>query len=170
MRTELFKKKTASFVETGSLVGDGIQLALQSGFEKIYSIELAEHYYDACVKKFANDSRVELIFGDSYFKLEELLKNNPETPFTYWLDGHFSGGDSGFGVKESPLIKELETILSRGVDGELIYIDDMRLYRAFDDETNIENIVKLLKKYKPHGTIHYESSIYDSEDILVVEY
>jgi hypothetical protein len=111
-----------------------------------------------------------MILGDSFYKLGEILEKHPTTPFTYWLDGHFSGGDSGFGVKESPLIKELETILRRGVDGELIYVDDMRLYRQFDAETNIDAIVALLKEYKPNGFVHYEASCHDPADILVIEY
>ena len=40
-----FKNKTQSFIETGSYMGDGIQLAIDSGFEKVYSIEISESHY-----------------------------------------------------------------------------------------------------------------------------
>ena len=83
---------------------------------------------------------------------------------------HYSGGDSGFGVKESPLLRELEVIFKRGVEGELIYVDDMRLYRNFDDELNKDSIKQLIKKYKPNAKLYYEASIYDPQDILVIEY
>ena len=36
------------FVETGSFNGDGIQAAIEAGFETIHSIELSEHYYNHC--------------------------------------------------------------------------------------------------------------------------
>ena len=39
-RIEKFKNKTSNFIETGSYLGDGIQLAIDSGFDNIYSIEL----------------------------------------------------------------------------------------------------------------------------------
>ncbi len=170
MRLDKFDKKTEAFIETGSHVGLGIDLAILSGFSEIYSIELVEIYYLGCVEKFKDVSKVNLILGDSFYELGKILKKNPNKPFTYWLDGHFSGDDTGFGVKETPLMKELETILERNIDGELIYVDDMRLYRNFDEETNIEKIYELLKKYKRHGKIHYLSSPHDIEDILVIDY
>jgi hypothetical protein len=170
MRSSNFRNKTKNFIETGSHTGIGIDLALASGFEKVYSIELMEHYYNLCKNKFIDDVRVELILGDSYDELGKLLKLHPDTPFTYWLDGHYSGGDTGYGIKETPLIKELETILSRNIDGELVYIDDMRLYRKFDDEVNSETIKSVIKKYKPDATLWYESSQFDPNDILCIEY
>jgi hypothetical protein len=170
MRFENFKQKTKAFIETGSYIGLGIDLAIRSGFETIYSIELAEHYYNECKAKFKNDDRVNLILGDSYYKLEELLNDNPNTQFTYWLDGHYSGGDTGFGVKETPLMKELGIILSRPILGELIYIDDMRLYRDFNEEVNFKNIVDIVKEYKPNAIVWFEPSNWDSEDIMVIDY
>lgn len=169
MRSELFKRKTVGFIETGSHVGFGIELAIRSGFDEIYSIELTDHYYQFCVDKFSGNGRVNIIHGDSFYELEKLL-NNHNKPFTYWLDGHYSGDDTGNGVKESPLLKELEVILSRGVDGELIYIDDMRIYREFDNELNIVSILNIINKYRPDSKIWSEPSPLDENDILCIEY
>ena len=69
-----FIKKTDFFIETGSFLGDGIQLAINSGFEKIYSIELGEHLYQHCKQRFANDPQVHLVLGDSSVKLKEILR------------------------------------------------------------------------------------------------
>ena len=41
-----FRKKTEQYIETGSYEGYSIQLALDSGFSKVYSIELFDKYYD----------------------------------------------------------------------------------------------------------------------------
>ena len=42
-KVENFKKyPNPVFVETGSLMGDGIQQALEAGFQKVISIELSE--------------------------------------------------------------------------------------------------------------------------------
>lgn len=170
MRSQLFKRKTDCFIETGSYIGNGIDLALYSGFNTIYSIELSQHYYDMCVEKFKNNPNVNLIFGDSYYKLEELLDQHPYVPFTYWLDGHYSEGDTAHGVFSTPLIKELETILKRNVYGELIYIDDMRYYKNFNDIVNTDKIKELLKKYKPKCSVWYEPTQFDGKDILCIEY
>jgi hypothetical protein len=170
MRTELFKQKTKNFIETGSYIGIGIDLAIRSGFENIFSIEIQQHFYEKCLDKFKHNTNVNLILGDSFFELEKLLNQYPDTPFTYWLDGHYSGGNTGKGVKETPLLRELEVILSRGIDGELIYVDDMRIYRTFDDEVNSNSIKELIKKYKPNATLWYESSPHDPQDCLCIEY
>ena len=171
MRTDKFTKKTTHFIETGSHKGDGIELALQSGFEVIYSIELDLNYFKLCNEKFKNNPNVHIILGDSYYELEKLISFYKDTPFTYWLDGHYCGEGSGFGVKETPLMKELEVILTRkNIKDELIYVDDMRLYRNFDNEVNISNIEQLIKKWKPDCKTWYEPTIHDSSDILCIEY
>lgn len=170
MRNALFKRKTDYFIETGSYIGIGIDIAIQSGFSKIFSIEIHPDFYNQCKLKFSDKNHVSLILGDSFFELEKLLNQYPNTPFTYWLDGHYSGEGTGCGFKESPLIKELEVIMSRGVDGELIYVDDMRIYRTFDDELNSNSIKETIKKYKPNATLWYEPSQYDPQDILCIEY
>lgn len=168
MRTNLFPKYTKAFIETGSFVGDGIDLALRSGFSEVYFIELAENYFQHCQRRFDGDERVYLILGDSFYELEKLLNSFPQTPFTYWLDGHYSGDDTGFGVQESPLLKELEVIFQRKVSGEWIFVDDMRLYRNFNKELNLETIHNLMQKYIPHGQFLWESSPHDPQDILVI--
>lgn len=170
MKFTKFIKKTEEFIETGTNIGNGVDLALSSGFSKIHSIELSESYYDKCVERFKNNPNINLILGDSFYKLKELLDSNPDTCFTYWLDGHYSGDDTACGVEESPLLKELEVILSRDKTGEVIYVDDMRIYREFDERLNIRTIKDLILKYKPNAEFYYEASNWDEKDILVLIY
>ena len=169
-RNTNFKQKTKCFIETGTLNGDGIQLALNSGFQWVMSIELGEGIHSRARAKFAGNDKVITLQGDSSKVLPEVLETFKGTPFTYWLDGHYSGGVTALGEKESPLMEELESILSRGVDGELIYIDDMRIYRDFNDEINTKNILELVKKYKPDAQYWLEPSGWDDEDVLAIDY
>lgn len=157
-----FHKKTEKYIETGSFEGYSIQLALDSGFSEVYSIELFDSYYRYCVDRFKNDPRVHLICGDSSIELEKLLKTMPNTPFTFWLDAHT--GDT------TPIMHELELVLSRNVNNELIYIDDMRLYKNFNEHVNIEAMAQLIYKYKPHAKISYEDDIWSEDDILIIDY
>lgn len=157
-----FFKKTNDYIETGAYEGDSIQLAIDSGFSKIYSIELDKTLYEKCVNRFKENETIHMICGDSSIELLKILQKNPNTPFTYWLDAHT--GDS------TPLIIELEMILSRSVMGELIYVDDMRLYNNFNDDVNIEKITQLIQKYKPTAKISYEDDIWSKNDILIIDY
>ena len=169
MRNKNFTKKTGDFIETGSYYGDGIQLAIDSGFDKIYSIELSEDLYRHCKSRFFNSDKVNLVLGDSSIKLKEILENNEGISFTFWLDGHYSGGVTARGEKDCPLKEELECILSRDVENELICIDDMRHYRDHPD-INLNEILDLIKKYKPNSKYWFESSELDPEDCMVIEY
>jgi hypothetical protein len=170
-KQSFFKKINNNFIETGSYVGDGIQLALDSGFDNIKSIELSEHFHDICKKRFKNETRVELILGDSGYKLKEILEVNSETPFTYWLDGHYSGGNTACsGIGETPLIYELDAILKRDIKNEIIYIDDMRCYSDYSLEINFNKINELVQRYRTNYYISYEASSHAQDDILIIEY
>src|SRR5579871_2622645 len=92
----LFKSNLNSvFVETGTFWGAAVDAALSVGFKRAISIELQKHYYDRCKAHFAGDNRVQLILGDSAVELGPAISEIKE-PITFWLDGHFSGGDTGF--------------------------------------------------------------------------
>lgn len=166
----LFKKINNNFIETGAFLGDGIQKALDSGFEKIISIELSEHYANVCKRRYMSNSCVEVIIGDSYFELQNTLEKYSTANFTYWLDGHFSGGDTAFGVKEFPIMEELEAILKRNIADEIIYVDDMRILRDFNSKINLKEIESLVLKFKPGALLELESSQHDEEDVLVIQY
>ena len=157
-----FTKKTEKFIETGSNQGNSIQLALDSGFKEIYSIELFEPLYNSCVQRFKNNANVHLFLGNSPVELKRLFNEMPNTKFTFWLDAHDD--------YTTPLMEELDLILSRGIDGELIYIDDMRLYNNFSEEVSIDTITALITKYKPQATISYENDDWAVNDILIVDY
>jgi len=164
------QKKTNSFIETGSYRGDSIKVAIELGFKEIFSIELHPEHYQHCVDRFSEQKNVKLFLGDSGIILSQILKDNPNTNFTFWLDGHFSGTHTARGEKASPLMEELENILSRKIENEIIYIDDMRIYKNHDSNLNEENILSMVKKYKPDANIFYIDTRQAKNDVLVIEY
>ena len=173
-KVKKFKKITDKFIETGCYLGDGIQLAIDSGFEEIFTIELVEKYINICKNRFSN-KKINFIQGDSYLELSKLLDSFPEDKFTYWLDGHYSSSDTGRGIKDFPIMEELEAILKRNVNGEIIYVDDMRILKNYSEDINTERIISLVKKYKSNYEISYEDSTLHSgeylhNDIMVIEY
>ena len=45
------KYKTKVFIETGTHMGNGIDRALDIGYDKIFSVEIMEGYFNACIEK-----------------------------------------------------------------------------------------------------------------------
>lgn len=134
------------FIETGSYIGDGIFKALQCGFSKIISIEISEKYHSLCSKRFKNNKNVEIILGDSYKVLPNILKSI-NCKSTFWLDGHHSCGDTGLGEFWSPLIQELEAIKNHNINEHAIIIDDMDCWEHENPAHGFttKNILKSLK-------------------------
>src|SRR6185295_17672205 len=86
------------FIETGTCVGSGLQLAVDAGFEVLHSIELAVPFYIQARRRFANTPNVNLWYGDSSKVLPQILRL-VDAPATFWLDGHYSGGHTARGTK-----------------------------------------------------------------------
>jgi hypothetical protein len=127
--TENFKKyKSNLFIETGSFQGDGIQQALDAGYEKVISIELSEKYFEISRNRFISDPRVTIVKGDSYKVLPSIL-NEIKEKCTFWLDGHHSCGDTALGDYWAPLIQELDAIKNHWIKNHTIMIDDMRCWQ-----------------------------------------
>jgi len=62
--------------------------------------------------------------GDSCDVLPKILANI-NSNIVFWLDGHYSGGNTGGKEFPCPLLKELEIILARNNE-DIIIIDDAR--------------------------------------------
>lgn len=113
-------------VETGTYYGDMIE-AMKEVFERLYSIELSHELYEKAKKKFKGVSNIELINGDSGVELLVLM-NKIHEPALFWLDGHYSGGVTAKGEKDTPVLEELHQILNAPEKGHVIIIDDARFF------------------------------------------
>jgi hypothetical protein len=164
------KYKNLVFIETGSYKGEGIQSAIESGFNKIYSIELSEYYFKYCVEKFKERSDVKIIKGDSSIELKNLLDIINE-PVTFWLDGHYSEGKTAKGEKYSPLMEELEIIKSHFIKTHTIIIDDLRCWKKNENYNfDVEDIKNKLFEINKNYTFIIEDSTKFKQDILVAVY
>lgn len=161
------------FVETGSFTGGGIDEALKAGFKRVISIEIAPMYHDICKKRFRETKAVEMVLGDSATQLGPTIASISE-PITFWLDGHFCGHGSGFGIKGAPILEELEQIKQHPLAAKhTILIDDRRMLKktgqkgrdTFFELTEAEVVAKL-KEINPDYLISYERGIVPN-DIIV---
>ena len=118
-------KKYPIFIETWTHNGDTI-LNIEPYFNKLYTIELSEMLYNKTKNKY-NGNKINFYLGDSTDVLKEILPNiNDDTIF--FLDGHYSSGDTAQGNKDFPLIEEIENINNLFKNKGIIIIDDLRLF------------------------------------------
>ncbi|MEQ1920944.1 MAG: hypothetical protein ABL952_00415 [Pyrinomonadaceae bacterium] len=126
--------------ETGTFRGNGVRIAVDAGFEQIFSVEIVDEYYRANVEGFSDQHNVTIIKGESAAVLGKTvseIKGN----ILFWLDAHFPGADGGLCSYNScedeavrcPLEHELETIKACRPDrNDVFIIDDLSIYEAGD--------------------------------------
>lgn len=119
--SELLKRyKHKVFIETGAYHGDGIQAALDAGFEKAFSVEIDPKNATIVSRRF-KDAPVAVILGDSANCLRLLADAEDATIF---LDAHQSEVVLEHG-NPAPLLEELRVLAKTR---HTIIIDDMRLF------------------------------------------
>jgi hypothetical protein len=142
---------------------------MKNSFDIVYSIELNENYARNAMDRFKNDKNVFIIHGDSSNMLLPLCKSINKPTF-FWLDGHWSGGDTAKGEKDCPLVEELQHINLYCKTRCIIAIDDARMFgtKGNEDwmtitEQNLLNTVQeRLESYR------YYPSHLDPNDRLVI--
>lgn len=115
------------FVETGTYMGHGVDM-VKNSFRQVHSIELKQEFFDTARLKFDGDNRITIHLGDSAEVLASLCESIKESVIFY-LDAHYSGGETAFGKEEDkgcPVLRELEVIGKRPYD-DIVFVDDMRL-------------------------------------------
>jgi hypothetical protein len=162
-----YKKKYGLdyFVETGTFFGDTVEF-FRNKFKKVYSIELSEELALKCSKRFENISNVKIIQGDSGEILNDIIKEI-SSPILFWLDGHYSSefyvGDqyirTAKGEKETPILEELSTILSRQNKKHVILIDDARCFNGQNDYPEYSYLKKYILKLNPSAKIEKKRDI-----------
>lgn len=167
-------KKNDIFIETGTLWGDGVQIALECGFEKIISIEIdAERtkVNSERFKKEIEEGRVELIEGDTFDVFYDIV-NSLESPATFWLDAHWDNDGAPIGEYKCPLPYELDVIGESLIKTHTLLIDDRRLFgdeeSTWGSSISEKEIEEKLIDINPSYFIAYEDG--HVEDDIIVAY
>lgn len=129
------KLKHNILIETGTHYGATID-SQRKNFEQIYSIELSEKYYTLAVNKFKPYKNITIIHGDSGKELYLLVPTLTKSAI-FWLDGHYSSGDTAKGDIDCPILEELNAILNNSEYNHSILIDDARLFNGTNDYPEI---------------------------------
>ena len=145
------------FIETGTYLGNTVN-AVKKSFKKIYSIELNRTLYLKAKQKFIKYKHINVILGDSSEKLPEIL-SKIESPCLFWLDAHYSGGNTSKTNVETPITKELQCILNYPHKNHVILIDDALDFTGKNDYPTIPELKEMINQYEEKVIITKENII-----------
>jgi hypothetical protein len=117
-------------------------------FERIYSIEFDEALYSRAKRQFARFDHISIIQGNSADVLPALLQGI-SAPCLFWLDAHYCGSMTSKGEPETPIMKELGTILNHPMKNHVLLIDDARCFTGQNDYPSIEQLSKFVSERRP---------------------
>ncbi len=120
-----------TLVETGTYLGATVN-ACKDAFDRIYSIELNDDFFVRARRKFASCPHITVLQGDSAEVLPSIL-SQLQQPALFWLDAHYSGGQTAKAEIETPIMRELALIFAHHVKGHVILIDDARCFDGTHD-------------------------------------
>jgi hypothetical protein len=149
------------FIESGTY-GGGTITSMYDEFDTLYTIELSEKYYQYFddIKRNNNYDKIINYYGDTVDVLPVILQTlTPKDKSIFWLDGHWSSGDTAKGKKDCPLIEECNHIdYFYKPDKGIVLIDDYRLFGTFINEDwsyiTLDKIISCFKKHKVSYQIH----------------
>jgi hypothetical protein len=159
------------FIETGTLNGE-TTFALEPHFNTVYTIEYSELYYTK-TKNAYTGTKVQFLHGDSSIVFTSLLPTIQENAI-FFLDGHWSSGDTGRSAKDCPLLEEITSIHTLFKKSAVIIVDDCRLFGqspktgSNEDwgEINIQSILNIIGSRV--ANIYFLDSTYAKNDRCII--
>ena len=149
------------FVEGGTYKG-GTAKSMGEKFRKIFTIEKSDIMFEIAKENLKDTNNITLLKGDTREHLDSIIGNNENILF--WLDAHWSGGDTYGEEDECPLIEELDIIFKYNKN-YVILIDDARLFLApppyphnFNNWQSLTEIMKAIPE--SWELIEFEDVIY----------
>jgi len=134
-------------VETGTFYGDMVD-AMQDDFDRIYSIELSPELAARAQRRFAGHERIAIIQGDSGHELGKIMGRLDQSTL-FWLDGHYSAGETAKGDKDTPIFEELTHIFGSPERGHVVVIDDARCFGSDPDYPSLEQLSTFIRSHRP---------------------
>lgn len=118
-------------VETGTYYGS-TAIQLSKLFKKTYTIEASKKFYTQAQEKLSSYPNIISEFGSSQIVLPRILKENENALIVFWLDAHYSGGETF--QSQCPLLEEISAI-NELCKAPIIVIDDARFINMkYNDE------------------------------------
>jgi hypothetical protein len=141
-------------VETGTFYGDMVE-AMRDRFQRIYSIELSDALYEKARDRFRGVAAIEILHGDSGAVLGALVPRL-DRPALFWLDGHYSAGETARGERDTPILQELSHIFEGPDRGHVIVIDDARHFGVDPAYPSLDALSRFVESKRSGSTITVE--------------
>lgn len=145
------------FIETGTYHGDTVA-AIRDLYARVISIEVDETLYRKACARFAADKNICIVQGDCAQELPMILAALQE-PAVFWLDGHYSGGETGKGEVEDPILISLNQIEAHPIRNHVIFVDDARTFDGREGRPDISEVINCIKKVDRRYIIRVQSDI-----------
>lgn len=120
------------WVETGTHLGHTTRY-LSTISEAVFSIEPSPNFSGMAKQRFARNKAIRIIEGTSESEFERVISTS-SGKVNFWLDGHYSGGDTFQDSVDTPVRYELDLIASyaNNFDAIAVFVDDFRCFGADD--------------------------------------
>jgi hypothetical protein len=107
--------------------------------------------------RFRGDDRVAVVEGDSGSVLPGVL-DGLHGPALFWLDGHWSGGETARGDLDTPVRAEIEAVLRHRSDHVLL-IDDARCFDGTGGYPALGELIELVTELSPRARVAVKDDI-----------
>jgi hypothetical protein len=157
----------STFVETGTCRADML-FALRDAFQKLISVELSEELCRYSRNRCARFPHIEIRQGDSAIELGSICSSLTGRVL-FWLDGHYSGGDTALGDSISPIVSELLTIRDRTEIEPIVVIDDARLFKPGTGYPTLNSILDGFRDWpkQMNVSVHDDAIVAIPESLLL---
>ncbi len=151
-----------TFIETGTYHGHMVR-AVKRCFERIWSIELDRNLFEEARHRFRRNHHISIVQGDSGEVLPEILAA-VDTPSLFWLDSHYSGGETAKGTQVTPIRIELRHIFSHPIAGHVILIDDAHCFDGTSDYPSLGDLKNIILTARPSWVFEVRDDIIRSHE------
>ncbi|MGV6817929.1 MAG: FkbM family methyltransferase [Thiotrichales bacterium] len=159
----------STFLETGTFMGDTTEIARQI-FPHVESIELSDELSARAEARFSQYENVRVHQGDSSTVLPALLPSTTGRGLL-WLDAHYSEGVTAKGLKNTPILEELQAIRATGRSDFIVLIDDLRLFQpvtqSLPEDSSLHGYPSLVEIYEAFLQIDSNYNFYVFGDVAL---
>lgn len=130
-------------VESGTYLGDSA-VALAEKFHSVVTIERSDHFARAAEARFRDRSDLTVLHGSSAELLEKALPDL-NTGALFWLDAHYSGGQTAGADYVCPAMEELTVIAAnRAAHNTVVLVDDARSFLPSEGWPSLGDLCRVL--------------------------
>lgn len=155
--------KLENFVETGTYKGKTAAWAADH-FSQVITIELLEEFYQQVANTYQDRTNIKFFHGHSVNALQQIVPELTGSSL-FWLDAHWSAGNTGGRENECPLLDEI-AIINHSRYEHFIFIDDARMFMSPPPEPHhieqwptLDQVLKALQEDKEYYIVVFEDVI-----------